>query len=98
MLISRRREGETLWIGDNIEVRIVSVRGKRVILGIVAPREVKIAAAKLTEAELTNTAAAVHSTYVDRLVHGRTEFGESAVLLFGAAKEVNGRTNKDQSS
>lgn len=83
MLISRRREGESLLIGGNVEVRIVSVRGKRVILGVVAPREVKIAASKLTDAELTNTIAAAQSANVSRLLNGRNSPAEAAILLFG---------------
>jgi carbon storage regulator len=95
MLISRRKEGESLLIGDSIEVRIVSVRGKKVILGVVAPREVKIAAAKLSDAELTNTAAAVHSANVDRLVNGRTQGGESPILFFGALNESGRPADKE---
>jgi carbon storage regulator len=94
MLISRRKEGETLLIGDNIEVRIVSVRGKRVILGVVAPRDVKISASKLTTAELSNTSAAVHSVNVDRLLQDRAAGGEAPVLLFSCPVEKNGAADK----
>jgi carbon storage regulator len=88
MLISRRKEGETLLIGDNIEVRIVSVRGKKVVLGIVAPREIKIAAAKLSPAELSNTAAAVHSANLDNLLRDRAQHGEAPVLLWSRPIET----------
>lgn len=96
MLISRRKEGESLLIGDSIEVRIISVRGKKVVLGIVAPREIKIAAARLTEVELANTAAAVYSSDIDRLLQVRTRLGESAVFLFGGSKEANGTCDKKE--
>jgi len=61
MLISRRKEGETVLIGDDIEVRIISLRKKKVILGIIAPRDVRIAATRLNEVEMANTMAAANS-------------------------------------
>jgi carbon storage regulator len=61
MLISRRKEGESVVIGEDIEIRIIDVRKKKVILGIIAPRDMRIAAAKLSEAELANTMAAANS-------------------------------------
>lgn len=61
MLISRRKEGDSILIGDGVEIRIVSVRKKKVILGIIAPRDVRIGTARLSEAELENTMAAAHS-------------------------------------
>jgi len=90
MLISRRKEGESLLIGENVEVRIVSVRGKKVILGVVAPRDVRIAATKLTNAEMSNTTAAVHSSNVDRLLNGRLGVPEAPVLIFGGPHQ-NGK-------
>jgi carbon storage regulator len=69
MLISKRKEGETLRIGDNIELRIVSVRKKKVIIGIIAPREVSITATKLTDVEMANTMAAANSIYIREFIH-----------------------------
>jgi len=37
MLVVTRKEGQTLFIGENIQVMIVEVRGKQVRLGIKAP-------------------------------------------------------------
>ena len=42
MLILTRREGETLKIGDDIEVTVLSVKGNQVRLGITAPEEVAV--------------------------------------------------------
>ncbi len=42
MLALARRPGESIHIGDNITVQIVSVRGQRVKLAIDAPREISI--------------------------------------------------------
>ncbi len=42
MLVLSRREGETIKIGDGIEVVVVGIRGDRVRIGISAPPEVEI--------------------------------------------------------
>ena len=42
MLVTRRREGESLVIGSEIEVHVMEVSGGRVKLGISAPKEVRV--------------------------------------------------------
>ena len=42
MLILTRRVGETLTIGDNIEVTAFEVRGGQVRIGVNAPRDVVV--------------------------------------------------------
>ena len=42
MLILTRRVGETLSIGDNIEVTVLGVRGGQVRIGVKAPRDVAV--------------------------------------------------------
>ena len=42
MLCLTRNAGETIVIGENIEVRILSVSGQRVRLGITAPADVSV--------------------------------------------------------
>jgi carbon storage regulator len=42
MLILTRRIGETLKIGDHIDVTVLSVKGGQVRLGINAPKEVTV--------------------------------------------------------
>lgn len=42
MLILTRRVGETVMIGNDIEVTIIGVKGNQVRLGIKAPREVAV--------------------------------------------------------
>ncbi|MEM6546039.1 MAG: carbon storage regulator CsrA [Pseudomonadota bacterium] len=42
MLILTRKEGESLRLGDDITVTVVSVKGGHVRLGITAPREVAV--------------------------------------------------------
>lgn len=42
MLVLSRKKGESLMIGDNIEVKVLGVEGEQVKIGIVAPRSVAV--------------------------------------------------------
>jgi carbon storage regulator len=42
MLILTRRTGETLRIGDDVEVTVMAVNGSQVRIGIKAPRSVAV--------------------------------------------------------
>lgn len=42
MLVVTRKEGEEVRIGDDIRIVVVSITGKKIRLGIDAPREVPI--------------------------------------------------------
>ena len=42
MLILTRRSGETLIIGDDVEVIVLDVKGNQTRLGITAPKEVPV--------------------------------------------------------
>ncbi|WCK54196.1 carbon storage regulator CsrA [Aneurinibacillus sp. Ricciae_BoGa-3] len=42
MLVLTRKIGESIMIGDHIEVKIVSVDGEQVKIGIEAPRSISI--------------------------------------------------------
>lgn len=50
MLVLRRKVGEKLLIGEDIEVVVLEVTGDRVKLGIDAPREVEILRQELLDA------------------------------------------------
>jgi carbon storage regulator len=49
MLILTRRAGETLRIGDDIEVTVMAVNGAQVRIGIKAPREVAVDREEIAE-------------------------------------------------
>jgi carbon storage regulator len=49
MLILTRRPGETLRIGDDIEVTVVAVHGSQVRIGINAPRDVAVDREEIAE-------------------------------------------------
>jgi carbon storage regulator len=42
MLILTRRPGETLMIGDNVEVVVLGIQGAQVRIGVKAPNDVKV--------------------------------------------------------
>ena len=42
MLILTRKEGETITIGEDIQIKVLAVQGGKVRLGIEAPREVSV--------------------------------------------------------
>lgn len=42
MLILTRRQGETLMIGDEITVTVLSVKGNQVRIGVEAPKHVPV--------------------------------------------------------
>ena len=42
MLVLTRKPGQSIMIGDGVEVQVLSVGGEKVRLGITAPREVSI--------------------------------------------------------
>ncbi len=42
MLILARKVGETITIGDDVQVQVLSVKGGQVRVGIAAPRSIKV--------------------------------------------------------
>ena len=42
MLILTRKSGETITIGEEIQVKVLSIKGGQVRIGIDAPREVNV--------------------------------------------------------
>lgn len=42
MLILTRKIGESLLIGDEVEITVLSVRGSQVKLGVKAPKEISV--------------------------------------------------------
>lgn len=80
MLVMSRREGETILIGDDIELVVVHVGRTRVKLGIRAPREVPITALewKLVREENLQAAAGSSREEVSSLVRRLQPHTEAA--------------------
>jgi carbon storage regulator len=69
MLVLTRRPGQGLLIGDSIEVRVIRIVGDRVVLGVVAPREIAVVRDELAAeiAQETRAAAEAVSNVRDAL-------------------------------
>lgn len=50
MLVLTRKSNESVILGDNIEVKVLSIRGDQVSLGFCAPREMSINRKEIHEA------------------------------------------------
>ena len=61
MLMMARREGETILIGEDIEVVIAHIGRSRVKMGIRAPREMPVIAREVKLVREENVAAAARS-------------------------------------
>lgn len=58
MLVTFRREGESILIGDDIEIVILDIRRSKVKLGVKAPRHVIITTQEMKLVREQNLAAA----------------------------------------
>ncbi|MEB6112862.1 carbon storage regulator CsrA [Kurthia gibsonii] len=59
MLVLSRKMGESIIIGDGIEVKIINVDGDQVKLGIEAPRHIKVHRQEIFEAIQAENKAAL---------------------------------------
>ncbi len=49
MLVLTRKTGDEIWIGSAINVRVLSVSGHRVKLGVSGPRDVRVIRAEICQ-------------------------------------------------
>ena len=68
MLILQRKPGESVQIGDNITVSVVSVDSGRVRIAIDAPTEIPILRSELIEAIAVNQDSVVSDTSASELM------------------------------
>ena len=62
MLVLTRKTGESIMIGDDIELKIISVEGDQVKLGIAAPRSVKVYRSEIYKAIQEENRAPLNSS------------------------------------
>lgn len=62
MLVLKRKIGETVMIGDEIEVRVLGIEGEYVKLGFVAPKNVQIMRKELYESIVQENTFAIEAT------------------------------------
>jgi carbon storage regulator len=61
MLVLSRKIGETIVIGDQIQVKVLGIEGDQVKLGIVAPKSVKVHRSEVYEAIQEQNKAALNA-------------------------------------
>lgn len=62
MLVLRRKVGETVMIGNDIEVQILGIEGDQIKLGFMAPKDVQILRQELYEGIVAENLAAKDHT------------------------------------
>lgn len=65
MLVLSRKKGESIMIGDQIEVKVLAIDGDQVKLGIVAPKSVKVHRSEIFEAIQEQNKAALNTPLPD---------------------------------
>ena len=68
MLILRRKAGQTLLLGDDITISVVSIDSNSVRLSISAPNDVSILRGELVAAKLANQDAAIEESAPEALL------------------------------
>ena len=62
MLVLSRKAGETIWIGEDIEIVISEVKGEQVKVGIRAPRSIDVIRGELRQdVSASNTEAVLQN-------------------------------------
>jgi carbon storage regulator len=56
MLVLSRRNNESILIGDNVQIKVVDIRGDTVRLGIEAPQDIPVDRQEVYEERLKNLA------------------------------------------
>lgn len=76
MLILQRKEGQAIYIGDDIVITLVSSEKGRARIAIQAPSDVSILREELREAQAANqeaAAAAEDAAQLIQLIHGDSQ-------------------------
>ncbi len=73
MLVIRRRVGESIMIGNDVEIQITDISANRVKIGIVAPRTVIVMRKEIELAAAQNVAAS-QSVTLEKVAELLTQF------------------------
>lgn len=66
MLVLQRKKGESLMIGEDIQISVVDIGVDAVRLAIEAPKDVKILRKELAEATKVNQEAVAHKEQIQK--------------------------------
>ncbi|MFO7317382.1 MAG: carbon storage regulator CsrA [Bacilli bacterium] len=71
MLVLSRKINESIIIGENIEIKVLSIDGDQVKLGIVAPKNVKVHRSEVYEAiqEQNKAALNINTDVIQKIVN-----------------------------
>jgi carbon storage regulator len=87
MLIIRRRPGESLFIGDDVELEILEIAGSQVKLGIRAPKEVTVLRAEIHLTARQNRAASLLAPAAAVALLRGSLFGQPRTSMTGRMPE-----------
>ena len=87
MLVLARRPGESIAIGDDIEVTILSLTNSQVRIGISAPRHIRVLREEIYRAIQEENQAAARSATQRRQLDGAAGKLRKVVLRTGAGEE-----------
>ena len=73
MMVMRRRAGESILIGDEIEIHIAEIGRSRVKIAISAPREVPIVDLEVVMPLVDQAAGVVPEESLEVVRHGRND-------------------------
>ena len=59
MLVLSRKKGESIHIGNDIEIKVIAVEGDQIKLGIVAPKNISVHRSEIFEAIQQQNAEAI---------------------------------------
>lgn len=65
MLVLSRKKGESIMIGDQIEVKVLAIDGDQVKIGIVAPKSVNVHRSEIFDAIQQQNKEALNATVPD---------------------------------
>lgn len=89
MLVLARRPNQSIMIGDDIEIKIIEVKGEQIKVGINAPRNVTVHRKEVYEeiksANIAATEAANSQAKIDKI--------KTITSLFKKNKTENGKDN-----
>ena len=87
MLVLARRPGESIAIGDDIEVTILSLTNSQVRIGISAPRHIQVLREEIYRAIQEENQAVARSAAQRRQLNGAAGKLRKVVLRTGAGEE-----------